>query len=355
MAIKASILKELLEDVNPIVKPKSPTEVQRHVRIEAADGNLNIYAVSESMHVRLSHPIYTDESWQAITEHKSALQLLRMLDREAVIEKDKKLVARRGDRNGKYQINTVEDLIFPDFAEPDHAMLELPQCFTDSVRKAADFVSRKGYKPALSGIAFIHIDGKTYVTASNGFMLYERKIADIPLVDKQFLIDPLIIFKDDNILHCETDRHIVFQSEHQTILHNITNHTFPDAYRKTIERTESHISVKREDLTSALRIAEYFVTNDESKTIKVSFDGDGLAIRSSNMITEDKAVDLIPAIASDWSERDSMYLDARYLSMIVNNVEGDQVNIYYNPVFEGLYITGNNEDEIFTLTPKREV
>lgn len=203
----------------------------------------------------------------------------------------------------------------------------------DAIAQVVIAVSSDTTRPALTGVYWQSIDGVLYFAATDGYRLAERKVVEVS--SEMSLIVPaatiheitrLITDNVDTIQFVHDDSQIIFTINDITLISRLIEGNFPD-YRQLIPKDNStSATVKKDELSRIVKIANIFA-RETGNGITLAIEDGNLDVKS---IASEKGENISSISVKSKGDSGSVSLNARYLIDVLQVINPGDIEIGYS-------------------------
>lgn len=196
-------------------------------------------------------------------------------------------------------------------------------------------VSLDESRPVLSGVYCRINNSKLTVAATDSYRLAQYSIAqtikdDIEvIIPYRTILELIRIVKSDDIQSIDigiTNNEIIFSTEDFSLTSQLIEGSYPDYTKIIPEKSSTTITVEKQDLQSALKVASLF-SRENANTITIQTEKNNLLVHSEGAQVGTN-VSKLPCKTE--GELTSINLNARYLIDALNTITSKSVKIYLN-------------------------
>ena len=279
-------LLETLNIVSGAVVSRTPKPVLTCVKLSADDSSLTLSATDREVSVQVSTPrVEVSEGGEALIPADKLSQITReSLDPTLTIESDKEAVHIRG-QDAHFKVFGYAPTEFPGVptfdGNPDFEMTERE--LGQLIHRTLYATARENSRYAINGVLVEREKNKIHVVATDGHRLAlargdcqsgeaETNSAIVPTKALNML--QKLLGDEDNMVRVKVaDNQILFATGDAVIASNLVEGNFPP-YKDVVPKDgDKKATLGTDVLISAFRRAA-LLTNEESKGVKMSFNGE---------------------------------------------------------------------------------
>jgi len=295
IAVLKNNLKEALGIVSGARKENSQLPILKNILLETRDDG--IYMSATDLEIGMHHKI----AGKVVEKGRIALpygvisQIINNLSFERVSLETKGSALMVEADNYKAKITTTPPDDFPIIPSVSNIAPEFKidtQLFLDALQNVSVACQVSDFRPELSGVLMHIKNGSIHLVATDSFRLAKQEISDkkiktdfdgelsciIPLRTVQEVIRVYSGKKQDTLSFSIDENQIAFVSETTTIVSRRINGNFPDYEAVIPALYDAEVSVKKEDIISALKLTSSlanrlfevrFMLDEDMKYIKL--------------------------------------------------------------------------------------
>ncbi len=350
--IQASLLRDALSDILPIIPSRTPVQALECVRLTATEDVLDITATDLDVSISYRIPIEVKSPGSVLLPAKLLAEFVRSLPKEETLRLEcRDAKATLETSYGRYQLSGLPPEDFPTLEEIPPSILELePQVIKGVLHSVLFAASRDSLRPALTGVLFEILPGEFRAVATDSYRLSRLRVlvetdASGSLLVPATSLKLLRHFNDPVALGWNSTM-ISFRwgtSPSITVSGRLIAERFPN-YEQVIPPASSKRFVcARETLLDALERVSIF-SSAQLRIVRLHFTADGLTLESENEERGDRAQEFVAGTYT--GEEFSIGFNAQYLTDALKAVDAPEVLLEFTEPNKPVALRRADEAEI---------
>jgi DNA polymerase-3 subunit beta len=273
--------------------------------------------------------------------------------------------------NSKYTLHSVNPSDFPyiDINDFEGSIFSVDSVkFNEALLSVASSMAQHDVRYYLCGVNMELEDGELFVTGTNGHRLARNSIGYTNIKDikdrvscilprKAVVNLPNLLKNQTGTIECSISSNhfytkvMVSDTVERVFVSKLVDGRYPDINRVIPKISEQTIVLDRKEFVSACKRAYVVVSEEKQRGMKLDFNGDTLAVETSNNSKEHAREEVAIENASPLE----IGVDGQYLLDTVNNFKADKIQVCLNGGNDAILLVSGDENEklIAVVMPMR--
>lgn len=356
-------LDKALSSVSRLIQANNSLPVLNNVLLVTSNGRLELQATN--LELSISYKI------GAKVEKKGSISIPARLFSDLIHSlKDEKIQLIQTKDNLEIHTNQLNSIVngINSNEFPKIPKIVTKQQFTIEAKKILEAfeyvipaVSLDESRPVLSGVYCSINNSKLKVAATDSYRLAQYSISQTTQEDIEIIIpyrtilELIRIVKSDNIKAIEvgiTSNEIIFSTEDFSLTSQLIEGSYPDYTKIIPDKSSTTITLEKEDLQSALKVASLF-SRENANTITMQVEKNNLQIHSEGAQVGTN-ISKVPSKTE--GELTNINLNARYLIDALNTISNKSVKIHLNDKLDPCMLSSaskSNNENFHIIMPLR--
>lgn len=366
--INSKQFEKILTKVYPAVPSKTPMAILQNFMIDITDGLLTVYATDMEMAIKATMNIVAEKNMQFVVPAKLLYETIRELpDTIITFSLGENYHLKLTTDRGVYNLSYIETKDYPEIPKVSNEteFILSAQDLSRAINKTSFAASDEDMRLSMTGILFDFAEDGLRFVATDGHKLvkYINKSIKTNLLD-QFIVPKKAgqilskVLSEDEVKINFTKSHASFHFPDFELVTRLIADKYPN-YNSVIPlENEILLTVKREDLISAIRRMMVFAT-ENNKQVKLSItgspSGSELKILAENIDTSSSASETLDCEFND----NSMVIgfNVFYLNDMITHIDSEKIIFKLNSPTKACLIEPSepleNEEIVMLLMPVR--
>lgn len=363
--MKLTILQEdlakALSLASRFINQKAQLPILGNVVFKAEKTKLNLLATNLELSLALSIGAKVEEEGEIAIPGRTVFEIISNLPKAQVtLESTKEQLKIKSDTfNGTLSgMNAADFPVITKSLGKNALTLDL-KSFLPSLAKVAFSISVDETRPVLNGVLLMYRENKLILVATDGFRLSQKIIPvnqkmgfEKVILPKAVVGEVLRISETDSLLMeiKESESQVVFGFDNVILASRIISGTFPPFENIIPKSSATKVSVAKEDLIRAVKLASPFA-RDSANMVKFLVGKNSLKVlaESSKSGKEEGEVD-----AKVEGEEMEITFNFRFVEELLNVIDGEDVQIELtNTTSPGVFRDPKDKDFLHLIMPVR--
>jgi DNA polymerase-3 subunit beta len=270
--------------------------ILKNILVKTHENKITFVSTNLELAVESSVPGKIIEKGETTVPFSVFNSIIKNLNTERITleEKGKKLVVKTDNYEASIQTQDAKEFpIIPTISDKKNTIKINVNDFREALGSVIIAAQYSDIRPEISGVFFRFSDGALTLAATDGFRLAERKIDQKQTqskIDDVSAIIPLktaaevmrMSGKDEEMEIFIEPNQILFNTQNNKIISRLIDGTFPDYQSVVPKEIKNEISIEKNELINALKLASAFSGRANDVSIKVGENGKFLEVYSAD-------------------------------------------------------------------------
>lgn len=349
-----------LGTVSRMVNPRGTLSVLANVLLETKDGRLRVSATNLELGIDYSIGAKIEKQGSITVPARLLTDYVNNLGEEKLELSTKEQALVIKSTGAQSTINGIAASEFPVIPEVKEGKVVAVSAagIKDIIQKVAIAASADETRPILSGALFHFKDPELKVAATDSYRLAElsmqfEKSAPEELkvvVPAKALAELGRIVETEEVTIRTAENQVQFETEHVRLVSRLLEGEFPKYDQIVPKKLTTKASVKREELTSKIRIASLF-SEDAGFGVRLTFSAPGkVEVAAETAQVGDSHSSLSGKVSGP---ENTVAFNARYLLDGLGAVGGETITIESDGKLNPCVVRGKAKDYLYVVMPLR--